>query len=138
MEIKAQLNKPYTPKQRADFIVENNHNKGYEIREVADGLEAWGLTAEEQEQVDLENKKNSVRGIRNSYLETYVDPFQLVIRWGTLSEQEQTDLVNYRQYLLDFTNLENWWEFLPLTFEEWKEASDKPEDEEAQDEPDVL
>ena len=34
MEIKVKLNKPYTFKQRADFIVENNHNKGYEIKEV--------------------------------------------------------------------------------------------------------
>jgi len=33
MEIKATLNKPYTDKQRLDFIVLNNHNKGYEIKE---------------------------------------------------------------------------------------------------------
>lgn len=38
MEIKATLNKPYTDKQRADFIVENNHNKGYEIQETEDVL----------------------------------------------------------------------------------------------------
>ena len=34
MEIKDKLNKPYTSKQRADFIVFNNHNKGYEIKEL--------------------------------------------------------------------------------------------------------
>lgn len=50
MEIKAKLNKPYTAKQRADFIVENNHNKGYDIKETLNSLEAWGLTDEEQEQ----------------------------------------------------------------------------------------
>lgn len=38
MEIKAALNKPYTDKQRADFIVENNHNLGYEIQETEDAL----------------------------------------------------------------------------------------------------
>ena len=38
MEIKATLNKPYNDKQRADFIVENNHNKGYEIQETEDAL----------------------------------------------------------------------------------------------------
>ena len=38
MEIKAELNKPYTSKQRTDFIVENNHNKGYEIQETDDAL----------------------------------------------------------------------------------------------------
>lgn len=34
MEIKAELKQPYTDKQRMDFIVEQNHNLGYEIREV--------------------------------------------------------------------------------------------------------
>ena len=38
MEIKATLNKPYTDKQRADFIVDNNHNKGYEIQETDEAL----------------------------------------------------------------------------------------------------
>ena len=47
MEIKAQLIKPYTDKQRIDFIVENNHNKGYEIKETETALQAWGETAEE-------------------------------------------------------------------------------------------
>ena len=47
MEIKDKLNKPFTDKQKADFIVENNHQNGYEIRETEAALEAWGLTAEE-------------------------------------------------------------------------------------------
>ena len=47
MEIKATLLKPFTDKQRADFIVANNHQHGYEIRETEQALEAWGLTAEE-------------------------------------------------------------------------------------------
>lgn len=38
MEIKAILNKPYTDKQRADFIVENNHRLGYEIQETEESL----------------------------------------------------------------------------------------------------
>jgi hypothetical protein len=50
MEIKATLNKPYTEKQRADFIVENNHQHGYEIRETETALEAWGYTEEEKEE----------------------------------------------------------------------------------------
>lgn len=52
MEIKAQLNKPYSDKQRADFIVENNHQKGYEIKETETALEAWGQTEEEQKQAE--------------------------------------------------------------------------------------
>ena len=42
MEIKATLNKPYTEEQRTDFIVLNNHQLGYEIRETEQALEAWG------------------------------------------------------------------------------------------------
>ena len=38
MEIKATLNKPYTDKQRADFIVTYNHNLGCEIKETDDSL----------------------------------------------------------------------------------------------------
>ena len=47
MEIKAELIKPYTEEQRIDFIVEQNHRKGYEIRETELSLEAWGNTDEE-------------------------------------------------------------------------------------------
>ena len=34
MELKAELKYPYTEEERADFIVEQNHKNGYEIREV--------------------------------------------------------------------------------------------------------
>ena len=47
MEIKAQLKKPYTEFQRTDFIVEYNHNQGYEIRETDEEIQAWGYTEEE-------------------------------------------------------------------------------------------
>lgn len=50
MEVKAQLLKPYTEKQRADFIVTNNHQLGYEIRETETALEAWGYTEEEKQE----------------------------------------------------------------------------------------
>lgn len=113
MEIKAKLNKPYSSKQRADFIVENNHQKGYEIKEVADGLEAWGMTTEEQEQADLENKQAQVRATRNQYLETYVDPKQLVMVWNSLTAEEQELYKDYRQYLLDYPQTEGWYEKNP-------------------------
>lgn len=132
MEIKAKLNKPYTSKQRADFIVANNHNKGYEIKEVADGLEAWGMTQEEQELADLENKKNSVRRVRNSYLETYVDPKQLVMVWNSLTTEEQELYKDYRQYLLDYPQAEGWYEQNPDDWETWLLAH-KPVTEENED-----
>ena len=51
MEIKSELKQPYTEKERMAFIVEQNHNNGYEIRETETAIEAWGYTEEElQEQ----------------------------------------------------------------------------------------
>ena len=50
MEIKATLNKPYTEEQRLDFIVAQNHQNGYEIRETETELQAWGYTEEEIEE----------------------------------------------------------------------------------------
>ena len=66
-----------------------------------------------------EEKQREVRTIRNQYLKDYVDPYQLVIRWNTLTQDEQNNITNYRQYLLDYTNQQNWWEENPKTFEEW-------------------
>lgn len=54
MEIKTKLNKPYTEKQRLDFIVKNNHTLGYEIRESETALEAWGYTEEEIDEQERE------------------------------------------------------------------------------------
>lgn len=54
MEIKATLNKPYTEEQRINFIVEQNHNKGYEIRETELALQAWGYTEEEKAEQEAE------------------------------------------------------------------------------------
>ena len=52
MEIKASLSKPYTDIERADFIVQYNHNLGYEIKETTTDIEAWGYTEQEQAQVE--------------------------------------------------------------------------------------
>ena len=54
MEIKAILNKPCTEEQKLNFIVEQNHNKGYEIRETETALEAWGYTEEEKQAQERE------------------------------------------------------------------------------------
>lgn len=48
MEIKAELKKPYTEDERLEFIVEQNHQNGYEIRETETELIAWGLDSAEQ------------------------------------------------------------------------------------------
>lgn len=54
MEIKASLSKPYSAGSKLEFIVEYNHNKGYEIREAETALEAWGLTKAEIEEQEKE------------------------------------------------------------------------------------
>ena len=54
MEIKATLNKPYTDDERMAFIVEQNHQNGYEIKETETALEAWGYTEEEKEEHERE------------------------------------------------------------------------------------
>lgn len=58
MEIKAVLKKPYTEKQKIDFIVEQNHRLGYEIRETDEQLQAWGLT-ETDKALNRENEFKS-------------------------------------------------------------------------------
>ena len=64
MEIKSTLNKPYTEEQRIDFIVTQNHNNGFEIRETEEALEAWGYTEEEKAQKERErlDKLSMTRG----------------------------------------------------------------------------
>lgn len=57
MEIKAKLVKPYTEFERENFIVEQNHNLGYEIIETETALEALGKTEEELQEIKKENTK---------------------------------------------------------------------------------
>ena len=54
MEIKAILQKPYTENEKIDFIVEYNHNLGYEINETETELQALGYTEEEQTEKERE------------------------------------------------------------------------------------
>lgn len=54
MEIKAILEVPYTEEERLDFIVNQNHTLGYEIKETEVALEAWGYTEEEKEEQEEE------------------------------------------------------------------------------------
>ena len=81
MEIKAKLNKPYTDKQRADFIVENNHKLGYEIQETEDALlaiynEPLPPTKEEQQKA------------REEAYRAEIDPITCHIQ--RLGDEEQT------------------------------------------------
>lgn len=126
MEIKATLNKPYEENQRIDFIIEQNHRKGYEIRETETALEAWGLDENEL----LERKKEQVRSVRQQYFETYVDFYQSKpLYWEELDEETKQHISDYRQYLKDYTKNENWWEQNPKTYDEWLVAFNPVENE---------
>lgn len=60
MEIKNILDKPYTEEQRMDFVVENNHRLGYEIKETDTELQAWGYTEEEKEQQEKQRRNSEI------------------------------------------------------------------------------
>ena len=60
MEIKATLNKPYTDKERMDFIVTQNHKLGFEIKETETALEAWGYTEQEKQEQEQECRNQEI------------------------------------------------------------------------------
>lgn len=70
MEIKAQLNKPYTEEARINFIVEYNHNKGYEIKETQNVLQAWGYTEGELLEQAKQAKYQEAISKANTYLQS--------------------------------------------------------------------
>ena len=71
----------------------------------------------------VEEMQAEVRAVRNSYLEQYVDPKQLVLVWNNLNEDDKKLYADYRTYLLDYTKLKNWWLNNPMTFDKLKETS---------------
>ena len=74
MEIKAILQSPYTEDEKVDFIIEQNHNLGYEIRgEQPETLEAWGYTKEEIEQQERERIDHLSLTKREVFLAIYKD-----------------------------------------------------------------
>lgn len=80
MEIKSTLNKPYTEKQRVDFIVNNNHNLGYEIRETETTLEAWGYTEEEKREQEEQAEKERIQALymtRSDFFDGFIMAFNL-------------------------------------------------------------
>lgn len=56
-EIIATLEKPYTENQRMDFIVEYNHNQGYEIEELEDKIQAYTMEPTEEEKQKAERER---------------------------------------------------------------------------------
>ena len=102
MEIKVTLNKPYAEEERIDFIVEQNHKHGYEIRETENELQAWGYTEEEQEEQEHER-------IQALYMtrSDFFDGFILAFNLGQVALNNFDNALNfYRKHAL-FTLLNN-------------------------------
>lgn len=98
----------------------------YEVQEdtehtVSDYMQVNGEYVLVSSDEAIEQKKADVRAVRNSYLEKYVDPKQLVLVWNSLSGDEQKEYMDYRQYLLDYPETEGWYEHSPKDFSTWKE-----------------
>ena len=91
-----------------------------EVEQAYDG--AWYVKGYAPDK-PIEELQAEVRAVRNSYLEQYVDPKQLVLVWNNLNEDDKKLYSDYRTYLLDYTKLENWWLNNPMTFDKWKETS---------------
>ena len=72
MEIKSELKQPCTDKERMDFIVEYNHNNGYEIKETETALEAWGYTEEEKQ----EQRKEQIAKLSMTKREMFLGLYQ--------------------------------------------------------------
>lgn len=93
MEIKATLQQPYNDKQKMDFIVEQNHKNGYEIKyDELQNIEAWGYTEEEiQEQQKQELINQLVQQLDEIDLKT-VRPLRAIQSGqGTQEDQQKLD-----------------------------------------------
>lgn len=86
MEIKAELNKPYTEEERMNFIVEQNHNLGYELRETENSLQAWGLDSNELLTQAKTKKLNQNEVIREQFLVSGVEYKDIL--WDSDIEQK--------------------------------------------------
>lgn len=114
MEIKAKLILPYTEQKRLNFIVEQNHNFGYEIREVKEGLQAWGYTEEELAQQERE-RLNKLSMTRGDVFEAFIlakDLGKAQIR--AMIEQDELDTVTKALYLNRFDEALNFYRGYPI------------------------
>ena len=100
MEIKAELKKPYTNKQRTDFIVQQNHRNGYTIEETDKALIAWGDTDEEQLNIAKTDKYNEINNGARIYLESGEALFE--VAEGKHIEATDGNIAKLSAYALSF------------------------------------
>ena len=122
MEIKAELKQPYTEQERMNFIVEQNHQNGYEIRETETSLEAWGKTdddyakeREEQFNKDFFNtslgyvrrKVSMATGETKDFLSDLLPTISMGIQMGQPVQIIAYDKPDFTQEITDWTVLQN-------------------------------
>lgn len=115
MEIKAELQKPYTEDKRINFIVEYNHNLGCEIRETETALEAWGYTQAEKEQQEQE--------LINNLTMTPLDFIKVLQSFGLTLQKINEFLESNLEIKMQLTYCSNVYcgvvkSFLPMTIDE--------------------
>ena len=44
--------------------------------------------------------------------------------WNEVTEEEKALIGEYRKYLMDYPETEQWYEHSPMNFEEWKASSE--------------
>lgn len=106
MEIKAQLDKPYTEEQRVNFIATYNGQFGYKIQETETALEAWGYTAEEQQEQERERIAQLSLTKREVFLALYRDK-------GITPEQIKAQITN-PEALIEFEYANDYFRGNPL------------------------
>lgn len=80
MEIKTYIEKPYSNNERMNFIVEYNHNQGYEIRETEDQLQAWGYTEAEKQQTEEQKeieRKSKLKMTKRDFFLYVLQPYEI-------------------------------------------------------------
>lgn len=107
------INKPYSNKQYADLAVYCNQN-GLIIEDKGDYLEAV-----KPPEKPVEEKEAEVRAVRNQYL---ADTDKYMIPDFPITEAEEAQYIQYREYLRNYPETENWYEQNPLMFDEWKDV----------------
>ena len=106
------------------------HSAQAEYTAVAAWCNENGYTIEEQNenyvaikipQPSAEEKAAGLRTTRNAYLIKYVDPYICnPLRWADMAEAQKQEIEDYRQYLLDIPQQDDFLQTNIKTFEEWK------------------
>lgn len=89
-----------------------------EIKEIDDVtlVEVDGEFLSDTDKKVIEQQKTQIRSKRDSLLQK-TDKF--MISDYPITEDERQKIKSYREYLRDYTLIENWWQQEPNTFEEW-------------------